>query len=57
MPVFFIVGQGGTLLRSLVGCAAVVLFVMTGGLLQVVTYGSGAISIDNWLSKRRAQAA
>jgi putative oxidoreductase len=31
--------------------------VMTGGLLQVVTYGSGAISIDNWLSKRRAQAA
>jgi putative oxidoreductase len=29
--------------------------VMTGGLLQVVTYGAGALSIDNWLSKRGAQ--
>jgi putative oxidoreductase len=31
--------------------------VMTGGLLQVVTYGAGALSIDSWLSKGRVQAA
>ena len=31
--------------------------VMTGGLLQVVTYGAGALSLDNWLSSRRAPAA
>jgi putative oxidoreductase len=30
--------------------------VMTGGLLQVVTYGAGALSIDNRLSKNRAPA-
>jgi putative oxidoreductase len=30
--------------------------VMTGGLLQVVTYGAGALSIDNRRSKTRAQA-
>jgi putative oxidoreductase len=30
--------------------------VMTGGLLQVVTYGAGAISIDNLRSKSRGQA-
>ena len=30
--------------------------VMTGGLLQVVTYGAGALSIDNLTSKSRAQA-
>jgi putative oxidoreductase len=30
--------------------------VMTGGLLQVVTYGAGALSIDNWLSQSRARA-
>jgi putative oxidoreductase len=29
--------------------------VMTGGLLQVVTYGAGALSVDNRLSKNRAQ--
>jgi putative oxidoreductase len=29
--------------------------VMTGGLLQVATYGAGALSIDNRLSKSRAQ--
>jgi len=29
--------------------------VMTGGLLQVVTYGAGALSIDNRLSRSRAQ--
>jgi putative oxidoreductase len=28
--------------------------VMTGGLLQVVTFGAGALSLDNWLSRRRA---
>ena len=28
---------------------------MTGGLLQVATYGAGALSIDNRLSKSRAQ--
>ena len=27
--------------------------VMTGGLLQVVTYGAGAVSIDSWRSKTR----
>ena len=31
--------------------------VMTGGLLQLVTYGAGPISIDNRLSKRRVHAA
>jgi putative oxidoreductase len=31
--------------------------VMTGGLLQVVTYGAGALSIDSWLSKRGAPTA
>jgi putative oxidoreductase len=31
--------------------------VMTGGLLQVVTYGAGALSIDDRLSKSRVQAA
>ena len=30
--------------------------VMTGGLLQVVTYGAGALSIDNLASKSRSQA-
>ena len=30
--------------------------VMTGGLLQVVAYGAGALSIDNRRSKNRAQA-
>jgi putative oxidoreductase len=30
--------------------------VMTGGLLQIVTYGAGALSIDNRLSKNRAPA-
>lgn len=30
--------------------------VMTGGLLQVVTYGAGALSIDNRASKSRAPA-
>ena len=29
--------------------------VMTGGLLQVATYGAGVLSIDNRLSKSRAQ--
>lgn len=29
--------------------------VMTGGLLQIVAYGAGAISIDNRLSKDRAR--
>jgi putative oxidoreductase len=29
--------------------------VMTGGLLQVIAYGAGALSIDNRLSKSRAQ--
>ena len=33
MPVFFIDGQGGTLLRSLVVSAAVALFLLTAGLL------------------------
>jgi len=28
---------------------------MTGGLLQVVTYGAGALSIDNLASKSRSQ--
>jgi putative oxidoreductase len=31
--------------------------VMTGGLLQLVTYGAGALSIDNRLSKSRAAAS
>jgi putative oxidoreductase len=31
--------------------------VMTGGLLQVVTYGAGALSIDNRLSRARAPGA
>jgi putative oxidoreductase len=31
--------------------------VMTGGLLQLVTYGAGALSIDNRLSTGRAQTA
>jgi putative oxidoreductase len=31
--------------------------VMTGGLLQVVTYGAGALSIDNRLSKNHAPAS
>jgi putative oxidoreductase len=31
--------------------------VMTGGLLQVATYGAGALSIDSLLSKRRASMA
>jgi putative oxidoreductase len=31
--------------------------VMTGGLLQVVAYGAGALSIDSLISKRRAPAA
>jgi putative oxidoreductase len=31
--------------------------VMTGGLLQVVTYGAGALSIDNRRSKNRAQTS
>jgi putative oxidoreductase len=31
--------------------------VMTGGLLQLVTYGAGALSIDNRLSKKPAPAA
>jgi putative oxidoreductase len=30
--------------------------VMTGGLLQIVTYGAGAISLDNWSKNRRASA-
>ena len=30
--------------------------VMTGGLLQLATYGAGALSIDNRLSKHRAHA-
>jgi putative oxidoreductase len=30
--------------------------VMTGGLLQIVTYGAGAISLDNWSKNRRTSA-
>jgi len=31
--------------------------IMTGGLLQIVANGAGAISIDSWLFKSQAQAA
>jgi putative oxidoreductase len=31
--------------------------IMTGGLLQVVAFGAGALSIDNRLSKTRAPAS
>ena len=31
--------------------------VMTGGLLQVVAYGAGALSLDSWLSKARVRSA
>jgi putative oxidoreductase len=31
--------------------------VMAGGLLQIVTYGTGAIGLDNWSKSRRPSAA
>jgi putative oxidoreductase len=31
--------------------------VMTGGILQVVVYGAGALSLDNWLARGRAPAS
>jgi putative oxidoreductase len=31
--------------------------VMTGGILQVVVYGAGALSLDNWLARGRTPAS
>ena len=31
--------------------------VMTGGILHVVVYGAGALSLDNWLARGRAPAS